>query len=145
MGHQAARVTCPRCGANNFDSVSTCWKCQAPLSAARPPVFQERSLAVAPGAAAMQSGDPSVARRAAVALGVAIPYVGLPVGWVFMMIEDQRKQEVGRICVYWSLISLVVQTVLMFIAAQAMVPFLMSALHALAGGAARGLPSGAGL
>src|SRR5437868_286085 len=103
MAQRAGRITCPRCGSNNFDTVTSCWKCGAPVGAAAmaaspasaPPVSQpqagyaqERALgavAFSPAAPPVYSapaatGDAGVARRAAILLGLTIPFVGLPVG-----------------------------------------------------------------
>src|SRR5207248_2569961 len=119
MAQRAGRMTCPRCGANNFDTVTSCWKCgtalgagassaipvAAPLPAApvaypaeRAPSAPQPALypAAAPAASAT-SGDSGVAKRAAFYMGVTLPWIGLPVGWIFMMIEDSRKQAIGRL------------------------------------------------
>ncbi len=122
MTQRTARLTCPKCGANNFDTVTNCWKCSTPLAggyAPQPltpaaPVPQgyglERS-AQAPAPVyyppAQPSGDMNVANRAAFWLGVTIPFVGLPVGWVFMMFDDQKKQRIGKVCVMWSLFAMI--------------------------------------
>ncbi len=143
MTQRAARVVCPRCGANNFDTVSACWKCQSPLVGAvssgmpqtgmSPPLPSpgalDRGVLPAPVySAPLSTGDSGVARRAAIALGITLPFIGLPVGWVFMMIEDERKQAIGRLCAIWSMISLVLQLLLMFVAAQTLAPMLQGAL-----------------
>lgn len=79
--------------------------------------------------ASRTGGDPGVARRAAIALALTLPFIGLPVGWVFMMIEDERKQAIGRVCAVWSCISLVLQLMLMFAAAQSLGPVLQAAVR----------------
>lgn len=101
-----------------------CWKCGAPLVAGR------QTTAAAPGGAASSGGwtsttaspvsigasaavDPRKANRAAFWLGILFPYVGLPVALAFMMCDDPRRQEVGRICLLWSLISGVVHVLLL--------------------------------
>ncbi|HZO87838.1 MAG TPA: hypothetical protein VFB38_05820 [Chthonomonadaceae bacterium] len=141
MTQHAGRLTCPRCGANNFSTVTACWKCSAPLNAAGnpsasaaapayPPTPSVERAAMAPVtyAPATADGDPGVARRAAIALALLIPWIGLPVGWIFMMIEDSRKQAVGRICVLWSTIALIFHLFLMYALAAQMVPYLQMAL-----------------
>jgi hypothetical protein len=65
-----------------------------------------------------------------------LPFIGLPVGWIFMMIEDERRQAIGRICAVWSLVSLVLQLLLMFACAQAVGPW-MNTLVATAARAAQ--------
>jgi hypothetical protein len=61
------------------------------------------------------AGDPARANRAAFWLGVLFPYFGYPIGLAFMMCDDRRRQEVGRICILWSTISGVVHLLLMFV------------------------------
>ena len=46
-----------------------------------------------------------MANRAAFWLGLLMPYFGLPIALAFLMCDDPRRQEVGRICLMWSLIS----------------------------------------
>src|SRR4051812_27646918 len=117
MAQTAGRLSCPRCGGNNFETVSARWKCGTTLSGATsmaapltmPPMAsapierqpQQYSTPAYSGQqyASAVTGDSGVAKRAAIALALVIPWVGLPVGWVFMMIEDSRKQAVGRVCV----------------------------------------------
>jgi hypothetical protein len=67
---------------------------------------------------AVTPGDPGSARRAAIALALTFPWIGLPVGWIFMMIEDARKQAIGRICAVWSLFALIFHLLLMFALTQ---------------------------
>jgi hypothetical protein len=132
MAQRAGRLTCPRCGANNFDTVTVCWKCgaalhagagaaMAPMASGMPPQAMERAPMPSPSvyAPAAASGDPAVAKRAAIALALVFPWIGLPVGWVFMMIEDHRRQTVGRVCAVWSTIALVFHLLLLFVAAEA--------------------------
>lgn len=144
MAQRAGRRTCPRCGANNFDTVSHCWKCSAPLSgvpsapAAAPvpaPAASDPLPAAVPARAAAYApplafadGDPAAARRAAVMLGLVFPWIGLPVGWVFLMLEDGRRQAVGRVCVLWSAIALVLHVLLLYASVAALVPTAMSVL-----------------
>lgn len=133
------RITCSRCGANNFDTVTACWKCSASLGGgaqqtqptninfAQPLADQERAPQNQPafshaetrmGAPANYSqdntGSRSMARRAAILLALTIPFIGLPVGWAFMMIEDKKKQEIGRYCATWSMIALFLHLLLMY-------------------------------
>lgn len=177
MAQRAGRLTCPKCGANNFDTVSACWKCGAvlnqgatPMSVtqvvtptgytperAQPPplAYPVGPVQPAGGAYAPQavSGDPNVAKRAAILLALTIPWIGLPVGWIFMMIEDHRKQSIGRICAAWSVVALLFHIVLMTWATQAsiqyLVKFVLPLIQGLShggglggGGLGGGLPSG---
>ena len=164
MAQRAGRVTCPRCGANNFDTVTSCWKCGAPVGSAElaqaapllsaptagaVPYLQERAPAPAgygqpvpvsyPPSVA--SGDTGVARRAAVALGLTIPFVGLPVGWIFMMIEDRNRQAIGRWCAAWSMIGLVLHLALTYVMIQQAVPFMTRILLPVLESATRRSPA----
>ena len=65
--------------------------------------------------AAAASGSSATANRAAIWLGLLFPYFGLPIGLAFMMCDDRRRQEVGRACVIWSLLSGVLHLILFFI------------------------------
>ena len=172
MAQRTERISCPRCGANNFDTVTACWKCgtalgsgaAAGISASLPPTVPAASYSVeraitpaqnpygSAGAAAghpntymnaapalpAASGDTGLAKRAAFWLGVTIPWIGLPIGWVFMMIEDSRKQSIGRVCVLWSVIGLLFHLVLFFFMAQystrILVNLLVPFMKASAGG-----------
>ncbi len=135
MAQHAGRVSCPKCGANNFDAVPNCWKCGASLYAGSPAVGpsgpsretpsgregapQPGGPTYAPGGAAVRGGDPATANRAAILLALTLPWIGLPVGWVFMMIEEPRKQAVGRLCATVSFVALLIHLWL-FIALGAM-------------------------
>ncbi len=123
---QSARVTCPRCGANNFDTSHACWKCGAPLVSPVGTATESRRVyretfrsSEQMGPRSTVEGDPGVARRAAIGLALVVPWIGLPVGWIFMMIEDGRRQAVGRVCVVWSIAALILHLLLMVVAAQA--------------------------
>jgi len=156
MAQRAGRIVCPRCGANNFDTVSACWKCTAPLSAgsaAAPspspsaipshaplpaptvsppsPSPAERIAYTAVSATAALAGNPAAANRAAFWLGLLFPYFGLPIGLAFMMCDDRRRQEVGRICLLWSTLSGVFHLLLLFVAALGMREYFMMAFNTI--------------
>lgn len=142
MAQRTGRLTCSRCGANNFDTVTSCWKCGTALSAAPvsmpvmpspPPMSGERQAPVMMPVAAAVTGDEGVAKRAALALALTIPFLGLPIGWAFMMIEDKRRQAIGRFCVNWSLLGLVVHLFLSYVGMQALVKSLLPAVLGMAG------------
>jgi hypothetical protein len=84
------------------------------------------------------TGNSAMAKRAAIALALTIPFLGLPIGWAFMMIEDSRRQAIGRFCVNWSLIGLVLHLFLMYLGMQASVKLMMQFLPAIAGGLQNG-------
>ena len=77
---------------------------------------------------AVFTGDSGVATRAAIALALTFPWIGLPVGWCFMMIEDRRKQAIGRICAVWSMIGLVLHLVFIVMAIPAAIAMIANAL-----------------
>ncbi|HLJ55047.1 MAG TPA: hypothetical protein VKT77_08390 [Chthonomonadaceae bacterium] len=161
MAQRAGRIACPRCGANNFDTVTSCWKCGAPVGSngiaapmqpvtagtapvAQPaPYAQERLASQAaysqPAPAAYSpapAGDHSAAKRAAVAFALTIPFLALPVGWVFVMLEDRQKQAIGKWCVNWSVLGLVLHTILTYFLVQSSMSYLMRILLMVAGAAA---------
>lgn len=91
------------------------------------------------------SGDSGVARRAAIALALTIPWIGLPVGWVFMMIEDSRKQAIGRVCAVWSMIALIFHLLIMFVMAQSAGSLLLKTLLPLVDALSKGQGGGGGM
>lgn len=140
----SGRVACPQCGANNFDTVTVCWKCNAPLRGAAAsypvngPALQNPSRMTSPPPAAPGTGSQAAGERAALWLGLLFPYFGLPVGLVFMMLDDERKQHLGRICILWSCISMVVHVAFMAVAALGLREMLFAALQGVRGAATRG-------
>jgi hypothetical protein len=118
-----ARVVCPHCGANNFDTQAACWKCGVPLTAApgvaaaqpRPPSPPGVAPASLPplrhDAPPEPRPDPSVAIVSAVVLAVLFPYVAVCVGLVFLMLDDRRKADIGRVILILGLVLTVIQTV----------------------------------
>ncbi len=124
------RITCPRCGANNFESASACWKCGAALAPAAPSDGR-RSAPVAPAyapAASVVQGDPKASQRAAIWMGLTLPYFGFPIGWAFLMMEDYRRQSIGRVCIFWSTIGLIAHLLLMLVLSAAATPLLVKML-----------------
>src|SRR5689334_20708673 len=172
MAQRAGRISCPRCGANNFDTVTACWKCGTALGAgtaaalpvsppsalpsavssverpasppSQPTAYPQMGYAPAAPAVAAPSGDSGVAKRAAFALGIGIPWIGLPVGWIFMMIEDSRKQAIGRVCAVWSMIGLVLHLLLFYFMVQQSVPFMLRLLVPVVDATARSRGAGGG-
>lgn len=166
MASRSGRLVCPRCGTNNFDTVSVCWKCAAPLGAAAlpaagipqaapfpqnvPSAYGNREYAPPPAALPMAAAYPmaptgsrSVAVRAALALAITIPWIGLPVGWAFMMVEDRQRQSIGRLCATVSLISLFVHLFLMAVTIRPLMTQSLSLLvRMMQGGAGGGMNGG---
>ncbi|MCS6777244.1 MAG: hypothetical protein NZ557_11950, partial [Chthonomonadaceae bacterium] len=75
--------------------------------------------------------DPAAARRAAIALALTLPWLGLPVGWICMMTGNYRQQAIGRLCATWSLIALIFHLMLTFVAAQSLGSLLVQTLSIL--------------
>ena len=149
------RITCPRCGSNNFDTVTACWKCGTPLGGAAPAPTAYPPAAASPAhspsavdrfagfpatAAATVAGaaiNPGTANRAAIWLGLLFPYFGIPIGLAFMMCDDRRRQEVGRACILWSLLSCVFHFFLMILSLIGMREYFAMALNTLKSQAGR--------
>ena len=127
-GAAAGRIVCPRCGANNFNTQAACWKCGAPLTAGANPGYAS-PIPQSPSNSPLASGDapsplrPSnyapvmdqnVAVWAGIALAVLFPYFAVPVGIVFLMLDDRRRADIGRITIIWGVISTFAQILLTF-------------------------------
>lgn len=131
MAAPAGRVICVRCGANNFDTQAACWKCGAALAAGAAPSMppqQRHPGATAAGGGAPQQApvnpafaapqrpayttvDPAIAVWSSVGLAFFFPFVAVPVGIVFLMLDDRRKAEIGRITLIWGLVFSLFQTI----------------------------------
>lgn len=146
----SGRISCPRCGANNFDTVTVCWKCGAPLGPNAPVDARGGLPPVAPQAGAQpafahvrNAAASALANRSAVALGLMFPYFGLPIALAFMMCDDPRRQEVGRICLIWSVVSSVGHVLLALsgiLSVSALMGAMLGSGHA--GGGGLRLPGG---
>lgn len=95
-------------------------------------------------------GNMAASNRAAFWLGMLMPYFGLPIGLAFIMCDDRRRQEVGRLCVLWSLLSSVIHLLLMIVSLlgmrQFLAAFMGSAMNAAkSGGGGMGGGLGGGL
>lgn len=106
-----ARVRCLYCGANNFPASATCWQCGRPLQAAPSVISPAAAPTPAPGVvsaplspAPLPVGESALAPKAAAALGLMFPYIGLPVGMVFLMLDDPRKTQLGWLTIGWSVL-----------------------------------------
>jgi hypothetical protein len=137
----SGRIVCPRCSANNFDTVTVCWKCGTPLRAApaaAAPVPEPSSTANTAlrqvARMGQQAALSATANRSAIALGLLFPYIGILVALAFMMCDDPRRQEVGRICLLWSIISTVLQVLLGLAAMLSLSPVLGAAISGFRGG-----------
>ena len=150
-------MRCLYCGANNFPASAACWQCGRPLKAVpagSPEAGMGPQTASMPGVGAMPGvgigpalrpppsrplTESPLAPKAAAALGMMFPYIGLPVGIVFLMLDDPRKTQLGWMTIGWSVLG----TVLNSIAFSVLLGFLAPLLKGLAphaGGSPGGLP-----
>lgn len=77
------------------------------------------------------AGVDPVPLRAAVSLGLLVPLVGFPVALIFMMLPDRRLQDVGRVCLIWSIVGSVMHGVAFAVSAMGM----REAMMGIVGGA----------
>lgn len=148
-GSGEERVRCLYCGANNFAGSVSCWQCARTLVALRDtggsaPGSAPAQPGAAPGFGLPQSPRPigfaalgplainaaasaSRANKAALWLGLLMPWFGLPVGMVFLMLDDDRKAQLGWIMIWWSLGGLALN----IIGGIILSGILMSGLHSL--------------
>lgn len=119
-GGDSGRVRCLYCGANNFPSSAACWQCSRPLKAMRPapaetsgaaPALTPASSPAGLGAAVRPLAESPLAPKAAAALGMLFPFVGLPAGMIFLMLDDPRKTQLGWLLIGWSVAGTVLSIV----------------------------------
>jgi|SRR5579883_2175511 len=153
------RVRCLYCGANNFAGSVSCWQCARPLVALREPGGTPEHAAPAPSvnpqaprtpasnarpigfaanspAAMNAAASAGRAAKAAAWMGLLFPWFGLPVGIVFLMLDDDRKAQIGWITIGWSLAGLAINV----IAGILLTGLIVGGLHSLvpAGGLGHG-------
>lgn len=151
------RVKCLYCGANNFARSVSCWQCGRSLVALREPagsnaglsassaandtraLMGDKAFAQPPpgprpsgfsslGAVAMNAAaTASRSTKTAALLGLAFPWIGLPVGMIFLMLDDDRKAQIGWITIGWSLFG----TAINIIGGLILLGPLLSGLHSL--------------
>jgi len=102
----AGRLLCPQCGVNNFDTQAACWKCGAALAgpprstnAAGPQGAAASTLRPAAADAPYQPAttvDPALAVWSAWILAFLFPFLAVPVGLIFLMLDDRRKIHIGK-------------------------------------------------
>lgn len=147
-GGEAGRVRCLYCGANNFPESAACWQCGRPLKAA--PVGASEAAAPPlpaplPGIGPSPRPAPSrpitestLAPKAAAALGLMFPFIGLPVGIVFLMLDDPRKTQIGWMTIGWSVLGTVLNSIAFSVLLALLAPLLKGIPHP--GGSPGGLP-----
>jgi hypothetical protein len=152
-GAEAGRIRCLYCGANNFPASPACWQCGRPLKAvpagtaeagAAPPPAPilgiEGSGAAPRPSASRPNAESALAPKAAAALGLMFPYVGLPLGIVFLMLDDPRKTQLGWLTIGWSVLGTVLNTVSLLVLLLPLLGALKGLPHP-GGAAPGGLPS----
>lgn len=124
-----ARIVCSRCGSNNFSTQASCWKCGAPLAANAPSPSAPAPLSAPIPRPAADSATPFVA---AAALGLLFPLVAVPVGIVFLMLDDSRKSAIGRWNIAWGIAGTILHTVATGLLVQALLmPTLLKGMTTL--------------
>jgi hypothetical protein len=56
--------------------------------------------------------SPGLAPKAAAALGLMMPWAGLPIGIIFLMLDDVRKAKIGWIAIGWSVVGTILNLLL---------------------------------
>jgi hypothetical protein len=140
------RVVCASCSANNFATQAACWKCGKSLSAtatAAPPIannspspaFASSTPAFASPATvsavsyerpvASEYVSPSTATAAAVVLGLLFPALAIPVGIIFLMLDNKRKTAIGWQNIIWGVVGSVLHLI---VTAASFTPLMMYAM-----------------
>ena len=142
-GGEAGRVRCLYCGANNFPASAACWQCGRPLKASpagASPLLQPSVPTSMPFTAAAPpsfAAESSLAPKAAAALGLMFPYVGLPVGMIFLMLDDPRKTQLGWMLIGWSVLGTILNGIALMVTLVPLWGLLKGMAHP-----GRGIPSG---
>ena len=137
----AGRVLCPQCGVNNFATQAACWRCGASLAGGggASGAAETGRAAAAPHRPAA-SVDPALATWSAWILAFLFPFVAVPVGLVFLMLDDRRKAEVGKT----TLIAGTVFSLLHLFATWAVLQPVIGVVRTLGGLSGRGVAPGGG-
>lgn len=147
-GDESGRVRCLYCGANNFPASAACWQCGRPLKASPAGAAE---VGAAPSSASFPSltapqrpvisrpnAESALASKAAAALGLMFPVIGLPVGIVFLMLDDPRKTQLGWMTIGWSVLGTVLNSIAFSVLLGLLAPLLRGLPHP--GGSPGGVP-----
>jgi predicted cobalt transporter CbtA len=146
------RVVCASCSANNFATQAACWKCGKSLTstntnthtspAPRPSVAPAGYAANSPRPVTGVAGpalatpamydrpvqseyvSPGNATAAAVVLGLLFPTFAIPVGIVFLMLDNKRKAAIGWQNIIWGVAGFAVHLVITAISLAPVIPML---------------------
>ncbi len=144
-GGDAGRVRCLYCGANNFPASAACWQCSRPLhpmpAPAGGPAPQSSPSAAVPNIAVRPAlAESPLAPKAAAALGMLFPFVGLPAGMIFLMLDDPRKTQLGWLLIGWSAAGTVINVISLAATLGPVWALLRGLLPHPGGGAAPAMP-----
>lgn len=135
------RVVCAACGSNNFATQAACWKCGKPLSAGTAAPPSPISAAAVPAAAVQARPAPVPASYdlrnetpaafwSSVAMGIVFPMFAIPIGMVFLMLDDRRKAQIG----WWNILFGLLGTLLNgILVAVSLAPLLMNVSRMIPG------------
>ena len=90
MDSGEGRLRCTGCGANNFPTQSSCWKCGVALDSRQAPVPR--------GGADVFQGS----QVAAAVLGLVLPFVGFATGLIFLMLGGTERARMGKSAIAWA-------------------------------------------
>jgi predicted cobalt transporter CbtA len=129
------RVICASCGANNFATQAACWKCGKGLNtiSSAPPPSSASSSPLNAGLPAPNSVyverasandyiSPSNATAAAVVLGLLFPTFAIPVGIVFLMLDNKRKTAIGWQNIIWGTVGFTIHFIVTMVSLAPLVP-----------------------
>lgn len=122
------RFKCPHCGANNYQGTTACWQCAKPLAVVHGQVKMPspNNASGAPIVLPPMPNHTGLATKAAVMMGLMFPWAGIIVGIVFLMLDDDRKTQLGWQTIIWSAIGTVVSVIIFIITA---LPFVLAFSH----------------
>ena len=86
------------------------------------------------------AAESALAPKAAAALGLMFPYIGLPVGMVFLMLDDPRKTQLGWLLIGWSVLGTVLNGIALLVTLVPLWSLLKGMAHP-GGGGSNGLPA----
>ena len=73
-------------------------------------------------------------------MGLMFPWAGLPIGLLFLMLDDPRKIRLGWMAIGWSVAGTVLNSVLVLLPLAALVPMIKSWLAHPGGGGGGAIP-----
>jgi hypothetical protein len=120
------RLACPQCGSNNFATQARCWSCGTALAPESTPA-SPLPRPTAPSAPA-QRALTGLSFGAAIAFGLLFPALAIPVGIVFLMLDDRQKAQIGWQNILWGTIGTVLHIFATMALSAAITPMLLQAM-----------------